>query len=188
MADNDTTYLLVDGENIDATLGNAILGGIRPTPEQRPRWERIKEFAAKLWSAPCKALFFLNASSGQLPGPFVQALLAMGYRPIPLAGSADTKVVDIAVLRTLEALKSREGNVLLASHDADFAAALAALANGTRRVGVIGFREFVAAAYRELEPKGVEVYDLEANAKAFNVGLPRVRIIPITEYDPTLFL
>ncbi|MCW2738704.1 MAG: nuclease, partial [Nocardioides sp.] len=31
------TYLLVDGENIDATLGTSILGR-RPRPEERPRW------------------------------------------------------------------------------------------------------------------------------------------------------
>ena len=35
-----TTYVLVDGENIDATLGTSILGR-RPRPEERPRWERL---------------------------------------------------------------------------------------------------------------------------------------------------
>ena len=188
MNEQDVTYLLVDGENIDATLGNGILGGVRPTPEQRPRWERVREFAANLWGVPCRALFFLNASSGQLPGPFVQALLAMGYRPVPLSGNVEEKVVDIAVLRTLDALQTRQGNVLLASHDADFAAAVAKLVNGRRRVGVLGFKEFIASSYRDMEGKGLEVHDLEAGARAFNVGLPRVRIIPIHEYDPTLFL
>ena len=32
------TYLLVDGENIDATLGQGILGR-RPRPDERPRWD-----------------------------------------------------------------------------------------------------------------------------------------------------
>lgn len=188
MPDPDTTYLLVDGENIDATLGNAILGGMRPTPEQRPRWDLVKEFGTRLWGAQCRALFFLNASSGVLPGPFVQALLAMGYRPIPLAGGPDSKVVDVAILRTLEAMRERPGNLLLASHDADFAPAVSHLIDGKRGVAVIGFREFVSNAYREMEARGVEVYDLESNAKAFKVGLPRVRIIPIAEYDPAQFL
>lgn len=186
--DPDCTYLLVDGENIDATLGNGILGGVRPTPEQRPRWERVREFAHKIWGIPCKALFYLNASSGQLPGPFVQALLAMGYRPVPLSGTPDEKVVDLAVLKTLEALKDRPGNVLLASHDADFANAVCALINGKRRVGVLGFKEFISTQYRDMEAKGLEVHDIELNARAFNVGLPRVRIIPITEFDPVHFL
>ena len=80
-----TTYLVVDGENIDATLGMSVLNR-RPNPEERPRWERVREFAEGLWDQPVKALFFLNATSGHLPMPFVQALLAMRYRPIPLSG------------------------------------------------------------------------------------------------------
>ncbi|MEZ5191645.1 MAG: hypothetical protein R2734_03400 [Nocardioides sp.] len=38
------TYLLVDGENIDATLGTSILGR-RPQPEE-PRWDRLLDFFA----------------------------------------------------------------------------------------------------------------------------------------------
>ena len=40
------TYLLVDGENIDATLGTSILGR-RPRPEERPRWDRLLEWAER---------------------------------------------------------------------------------------------------------------------------------------------
>src|SRR5690625_7653799 len=92
------TYLLIDGENIDATLGMSVLGQ-RPSPEQRPRWDRITEFAERTWGQPVTALFFLNATSGQLPMSFIQALLAMGYHPIPLAGSGDPheQVVAIAI-------------------------------------------------------------------------------------------
>jgi uncharacterized protein len=45
------TYLLVDGENIDATLGGSVLGR-RPNPEERPRWERVREFAERVWRQP----------------------------------------------------------------------------------------------------------------------------------------
>ncbi|MGL5849240.1 MAG: NYN domain-containing protein, partial [Phycicoccus sp.] len=34
------TVVLVDGENLDATLGSSVLGR-RPQPEERPRWERV---------------------------------------------------------------------------------------------------------------------------------------------------
>lgn len=187
MAASATTYLLVDGENIDATLGNSILGG-RPQPEQRPRWDRVREFAGRLWDQPCRGLFFLNASSGVLPGTFTQALLAMDFVPVPVAGSGDEKVVDIAILRTLEALRTRPGNVLLASHDADFAAALSLLADGQRKLGILGFREFVSTTYKELAAVGVEIFDIEGDAKAFNARLPRLRIIPIAEFDPAQFL
>jgi uncharacterized protein len=32
------------------------------------------------------------------------------------------------------------------------------------------------------------VHDLELDVKAFTVALPRVRIIPLTEFDPTAYL
>ena len=89
-----TTHVLVDGENIDATLGTSILGR-RPRPEERPRWERLLQFVERQWGQPTNGLFFLAANS-ELPMSFVQALLAIGYRPIPLSGGANQKVVDIA--------------------------------------------------------------------------------------------
>ena len=178
------TFVLVDGENIDATLGNSLLGR-RPLPEERPRWERVTSYAEELWGQPVTGLFFLNASNGQLPAPFVQALLAMGYRPVPLAGSADQKVVDIGIQRTLDALVAHGDDVLLVSHDADFVDHLARLDDGERRVGVIALREYTSAQY---DAHGITVHDLEDTVGAFNVPLPRVRIIPLDQFDPESFL
>src|SRR3954452_10050098 len=96
------TYLLVDGENIDATLGSSILGR-RPRPEERPRWDRLLQFLRERFGAEPAGLFFL-AGDGELPMTFVQALISIGYRPVPLSGPADAKVVDIAIQRTLDAL------------------------------------------------------------------------------------
>lgn len=180
-----TTHLLVDGENIDATLGNSILGG-RPAPEQRPRWDTVRQFTADHWGTSTNALFFLNASSGSIPMSFVQALHAMDYRVIPLAGEAHEKVVDMAILATLEALKDRPGHVMLASHDGDFADKLLALVDDERRVGIMGFPEFVSQTFRADER--IEIVDIEDDARAFTVSLPRMRIIPIHEFDPTRFL
>ena len=53
-----TTYLLVDGENIDATLGVSVLGR-RPHPEERPRWNKLLHHAESSWRQPVKGLFFL---------------------------------------------------------------------------------------------------------------------------------
>ncbi|GAA1859899.1 NYN domain-containing protein [Myceligenerans crystallogenes] len=181
------TYLLVDGENIDATLGMNVLNR-RPAPEERPRWDRIADFASKVWSQEVVPLFFLNATSGQMPMPFVQALLAMGYRPVPLAAQGNEKVVDVGIQRTLEALHDRPGDVLLASHDGDFLPQIEALLGGDRRVGLLGFREFVNARFAELEEEGLDLFDLEGDADAFNTLLPRVRIIPIEEFDPVKYL
>jgi uncharacterized protein len=181
------TYVLVDGENIDATLGVSVLGH-RPNPEQRPRWDRVSEFAVRLWEQPVTALFFLNASSGQMPLGFIQALLAMGYHPIPLAGGRDEKVVDIGIQRTLEALTDRSGDVLLASHDADFVPQVAALLTPGRRVGMLCFREFLSGHLGDLTNRGMAIYDLEDDVGAFTSALPRVRIISIDDFDPLRYL
>ena len=179
------TFVLVDGENLDATLGNAVLGR-RPLPEERPRWERVTAFLEREWQQRVTGLFFLNASSGSLPTTFVQALLALDYRPVPLSGAPDEKVVDIGIQRTLQALRDRpEADVVLASHDADFADDVLALADGTRRIGVIGFREFTSL---QLAADGLSFFDLEYDVRAFNSELPRLRIIPLAEFDPTDFL
>ncbi len=183
-----TTYVLVDGENIDATLGSAILNG-RPTPEQRPRWERILDFAQRTWDQPVKGLFFLNASSGTMPMSFVQALMAIGFQPIPLAGESYEKVVDIGIQRTLAALVDRPGDVLLASHDGDFAADVERLLDDAdRRVGLLAFREFTSSGLTQLAERGLTLFDLEGDVRAFNVQLPRLRIIPLTEFDPLRYL
>lgn len=180
------TIVLVDGENIDATLGNSLLGR-RPTPEERPRWERVTAYAEKLWDQPVTGLFFLNASHGSLPSAFVSALLALGYRPVPLSGRSDQKVVDIGIQRTLQALLGRgDADVLLVSHDGDFVEDMRPLvADESRRVGLLALREYASSSFASL---GVALHDLEDDVKAFNVPLPRVRIIPVDEFDPEFFL
>jgi uncharacterized protein len=180
------TYLLVDGENIDATLGTSILGR-RPTPEERPRWDRLLTFARDEWGQESQGLFFLNASNG-LPMSFVQALRALGYTPIPLSGNDDQKVVDIAIQRTLDALGERDDDVMLVSHDGDFLESVERLLDGERRVGVVAFEEFRNTGFNALRHQGVEFFDLEHDTKAFNTTLPRLRIIPIDEFDPLQFL
>ena len=182
------TFLLVDGENIDATLGGSLLGR-RPAPEERPRWDRVRDHARAVWDQPVRGLFFLNGSS-HLPMPFVQALAALEFRPVPLSGPSDVKVVDVAIQRTLEALAVRgHGDVLLASHDGDFATQVAALVrDGRRRVGLLGFRELMSGSLTELAADGLELYDLEDDVGAFTVTLPRIRVIPIERFDPWTLL
>ena len=172
------TFLLVDGENIDATLGAGVLGR-RPAPEERPRWDRVRDYARAVWDQPVRGLFFLNAS-GTVPMAFVQALTALDYRPVLLSGPPEVKVVDVAIQRTIEALTERgHGDLLLASHDGDFAPQVAALvvSNPGRRIGVIGFREMTSGLLTEID--GVELFDLEDDVGAFTVSLPRIRVVPI---------
>lgn len=184
---NGMTYLLIDGENIDTTLGVSILGG-RPSPDERPRWERLLTFFADHWGQDVKALFFIAVHGENLPLPFVQALIAIGYTPVPLTGPPDVKVVDIAIARTMEAIADRTGDVVLASHDGDFLPQAARLLRGGRRVAVVGFREFVNGGYVDLVSEGLEILDMEHDAGAFTYRLPRTRIIPIEEFDPLDFI
>lgn len=198
-----TTYLLVDGENIDATLGMSVLGH-RPSPDERPRWDRVLSFAAAVYDQPVKGLFFLNATSGSMPMSFVQALLAIGFRPIPLAGAPGEKVVDLGIQRTLAAIADRDGDILLASHDGDFLDDVTRLlaepgpGGHPRRVGLVGFREFVNSRFAALSTQGagwahdgasgLRLYDLEDDVAAFTAVLPRVRVIPLESFDPSRYL
>ncbi|MBL4847547.1 MAG: NYN domain-containing protein [Planctomycetes bacterium] len=182
--EQDFVYVLIDGENIDRTLGQIL--DAKPRPEQRPRWDRVRQFAEKAFGKEARALFYLNASRG-LPGTFIQALRLAGYTPIPLTGTAEQKVVDIAIIRTLEEIKNRPGDVLLISHDTDFRESFGALNDGTRSLGILAFQEYLSGDYLDLE--GIKLYDLEDDASAFAGGpLPRVRVIPIDDFDPRRFL
>lgn len=185
---NQTTYLLVDGENIDATLGLSVLGR-RPDKDERPRWDRILDFAYDTWDEGARGLFFLNASSGFMPMNFVQALVAMDYKPIPLAAEGDEKVVDIGIQMTLEAiLEQGHGDVILATHDADFVPQLQGLLDAGRRVGVMCFREFASSQLLDMSEHGLHMYDLEYDVRAFQVDLPRLEIIPLSQFNPQRYL
>ncbi|GGF33746.1 nuclease [Marmoricola endophyticus] len=181
-----TTYLLVDGENIDATLGTTILRR-RPQPEDRPRWERPIAHLKERWGQDVVGLFFL-AVNGEMPMSFVQALMATGYRPVPLSGPPDVKIVDVAIQQTLEALLDRDADVVLASHDGDFAPQMDALAedDAGRRLGLLAFPELVSGALRRVPD--LEIIDLEHEVGAFNQPLPRLRVVPIEEFDPLVYL
>ena len=178
------TFLLIDGENLDATLGNTILGRA-PRPAERPRWERVLAFAEELWGQDVTGLFFLNIRDGHIPGPFVQALQAIGFRAVLLTGPATEKVVDVGIQRTLDAIVPRDGDVLLGSHDRDFVDRMATLQDSGHRVALLAFTELVSGAYAD---HGIPVHDLEHDAGAFNLELPRIRVIPLDRFDPAEFL
>ena len=176
-----TTYLLVDGENLDATLGMSVLNR-RPNPEERPRWNRVLRHVERAWGQEVRPLFFLAVDEdGDIPFGFVQALTTMGYQPILLRGAG--KVVDIGIQRMAEALIGRDADVVLAS---DFAPQMLDLAAHGHKIAVMGFDEFMSAELRAVN--GMEVWDLEHDVAAFDVPLPRLRVIDIDDFDPRDFL
>ena len=101
--------MLVDGENIDATLGTSILGR-RPDPRSGRGGSDCCSSPGTAGTSRPTGLFFL-AANNELPMAFVQALLAIGYRPVPLTGGPGEKVVDIAIQRTLVELARRDADV-----------------------------------------------------------------------------
>ena len=182
-------YLLVDGENIDTVLGNTLLGGTKPAPSQRPQWDHVRTFLEATFGTPFRLLFFLNYR-GPAQLPFIQAITAIGYRPVLLTGPDDVKVVDEAIIRMLGVLATdtdEASTVVLASHDGlDFAEPLRPLTGTARRVALLGFEECMSDRFRGLP--GVEIFDLEHDAHAFKVELPRLRPTPIEEFDPRRYL
>ena len=48
--------------------------------------------------------------------------------------------------------------------------------------------EVVEEAHRDLVPRGLELFDLEHDMGCFNKPLPRLRVIPLDEFDPNEFL
>jgi len=180
----ELVYLLVDGENIDRTLGQIL--GEKPKPAHRPRWNRIKDFVEKRYQAECRPLFFLNGNEG-LPGTFVQALVAAQYAPILLKGPG--KVVDDGINKTLQALADKVRKncaVCLVSHDADFSEKMEALCEAYD-LSILAFQEFVSGDL--LKIPNLKIIDLEAEVKAFDCSaLPRLRIVDIDEFDPDVYL
>ena len=55
-------------------------------------------------------------------------------------------------------------------------------------MGVVAFTEFRNAGFTALESRGVQTFDLEYAVGAFNTRLPRLRVIPIEEFDPAAYL
>lgn len=175
--------VLVDGENIDRTLRNIF--NSKPRSEHRPRWDRVRDSIAQKFGDFTCGLFFLNAST-KPAWSFVTSLRGHGWTGIQLTGSPTVKIVDVAILKTLAALKTRDCDVVLMSHDADFCGAISALCDGKRKVTIIGFREFIAGGYNEIP--NLEFMDLEDDMSSFDCSLPRNRVVPIDKFDPARYL
>ena len=187
-----SSYVIIDAENIDWAVSNVV--GRKPEAQDRVQFDRLVSFCESHFPGPVRCLVVLNARGEQLPDVmlgFVRALKTAGCDVVLLYGRSDQKVVDLGILKILETIRTqRPGTgVALASHDgADFAAALRPLLEEGRKVTILGLREYVSQRFRELVPNGLEILDLELNAKVFQRPLPRLLPIRVDEFDASLFL
>ena len=185
------TYVLIDAENIDWAVSHII--GRKPEPQDRVQFDKLVAFCDERFPGPVKCIVALNVRGDSIPDSmlgFIKALRSAGCEVAPLYGRADQKVVDLAILKLLGAIGERQANVVLASHDGgDFAGALRPLLEQEgRQVAVLGFREYFSQKFRELQVNGLQMVDLELDAKVFARRLPRLFPIKIDEFDPAAFL
>lgn len=186
------TYVLIDAENVDWAVANVL--GRKPESQDRVQFDRLVAFCESRFPTPVRCVVALNARGEQLPDAmmgFVRALKSAGCEVALLYGRPEQKVVDLGILKLLDAVRTKRPGaaVVLASHDgADFAPALKPLLEEGRRVAVLGLREHVSARFRELVPGGLEMLDLEVDARVFLRPLPRLLPMRVDDFDPTLFL
>jgi len=186
------TYVLIDAENLDRTIGEIL--GRRPLAGERVNYQSLVNYCGEKWAKPVRCLVCLNVRSEQVPETmlgFIQALRASKCDVVPVYGRPDQKVVDLAIVKLLAALKetSPTANVILGSHDGeDFASHVQPLLGAARSVAVLGFREFFSQKFRDLVPQGLQLFDLEYDARAVPQRLPRLVPIAIDEFDAKAFL
>ena len=176
------SIILVDGENIDASIGSLLRR--RPRSSERPRWERLPDFFARMHDV--KALMYLVDRETPPFRSFVNVLPDLGFKPIVLSAKLGVPVVDRAIQATLACIPSHT-DVVLVSNDGGFMEHLEPLVAPDRRVVIIGFEEYISHKFREHRENGdIEFYDLERDIGAFDEPLPRETMpaVDLDDFDP----
>src|SRR5262249_3348576 len=131
------SYVLIDAENVDWAVSNVL--GRKPESQDRVQFDRLVAFCERHFPTPARCAVVLNARGEQLPDAmigFVRALKTAGCDVALLYGRPDQKVVDLGILKLLEAIRTqrRGAAVALVSHDGtDFAPALRPLLEERRQ-------------------------------------------------------
>lgn len=177
-----------DSANADGAATGETSG--HETDGREPSDESDVEVTNSIVVPKPSGLFFLNASQRSATA-FVQALLAIGWRPVQLTtDEPERKIVDEGIQRTLEAIaKAKPGaDVVIGTHDVDYLPQIEQLLDNGHRVAVICFREYLSTQLAELEERGLEIVDLEFDVRAFNLPLNRTHPVDIDDFDPFIYL
>jgi uncharacterized protein len=175
------SHSFVDSHNIDGVLAQVI--GRRPKPEERPRWNRVKEYLTRHLGVTDKPCFVVDR--GRFTDgffPLYRALKGMGF-DVPVVDKIGDHVgnddpVDEFILDQLQVILQlvRDGEkhpIVLLSHDHIYAPSLQGILNAGGRVFIMGFREWLHPNLLRLEKAGAETVDLEHHVGAFLHRLPR---------------
>ncbi len=171
--------LAIDVENTDGVLYE-ILGGRELNQETRIQWDRLREWVdAQEDIESALVIPVLQSTSPGVAG-FASYLAGLGFRPLLLEPEPDCKVVDEAIIKLLDSMQTRTGNVMLVSNDGDFFEELHRLQDhpdGTeRRIVVAGFVDRMSQKYRKAD--WIDVLDLQRDLDLFLHQLPN-RYLPI---------
>jgi uncharacterized protein len=183
--------ILIDAENVDSVLYEIIGDSRKLTSETRVQWARLQEWAAAEHDmGTVHVVPVLQATSPAMSG-FASHLAGLGFRPVLLAPYPERKVVDEAIMKLLEDMQTRYGNVMLVSNDGDFYDHLDALGghpDGSERViYVAGFVDRMSQKYRKAD--WIEVLDLERDLSLFGYQLPnRYLAQGIDQFDAAALL
>ena len=188
-----SVLVLVDVENIDATLKSDFLCSDPSNSAVKPRWDAVSRFAADLAAGgPVKLIPVVQFRESQIG--FVQFWRqGLGAIPIVLytedhrdqdARKKRRPVVDDAIIKVIAAIRERVCDVVIVSNDGGYFSHLDALrADGfdrERRFHVIGFADTMNRVYSQAG--WVQIHDLQRDVGAFNTDLPR-RFLPIAVDD-----
>lgn len=187
------SYFLIDGENIDGQI--KAMTGEKPGPSNRPNWTRVLKWVISIWTDDemRNPFFYINCTHTNAPEGFIDYLSRAGYRAVLLRSRNPTvKVVDDGIKKTLRAIHSLGGNVVLASHDGDFLQELTDLARDPqRRIALVGFPgQFNLGLMRLAETSpNVRIFDLEADVGGFETPLVRRNVVvDVEDFDPVALL
>ncbi len=181
-------YLIVDGRSIEKELGEIL--GEKPSPDTRPNWGRVLQFARYRSSDDARAVkaLFAHIAPGH-PG-FRHALKEIGYtsRPVKLDEMQPMRLVVeefICGLLGAQALRgdpqSDAPDIMVLGHGQAIFEALSAIPASGQRLCALGFPERMPPA--EFFPR-IEQLDLERDAGAFAAALPREFGVDVDNFDP----
>ena len=165
-------YVFVDGPSVDGTLGRVL--NAQPDLRTRPDWHGLIPFVRREWGGGNAVAIFVMWSPGN-PG-FMNFLERAGFRLDVADRLMDPDGIVRIITDRIGQIEDDLGpedsyDVMVATHNRRLIGELTSVAPSAKRVGLLGFDEWLPAD-NELDER-IEVFDLEADARLFRVDLGR---------------